>query len=281
MVDGSGSTDADGTIASYAWNFGDGATATGATATHTYATAGTRTVTLTVTDNAGATGTVSHPVTVTTTTPPPPTGGTLAKDTFARTVTGGLGTAETGGTWTTSGTASDFAVNNGVAKITTPAGSNRYAYLNTVSSTDTDLSATLSFTRPASSSVYTGLIGRRVGTATYGARAVVGTSGAVLLQLQRNTDQILAGTTVPGLAYATGDQLQFRLQVTGTNPTTIQAKAWKTGTTEPAGWNLTTTDTTAALQAAGGIGLYSYLSSSATPTPQTITWDNLTATTTQ
>jgi PKD repeat protein len=280
-VDGSGSTDADGTVASYSWNFGDGsATATGATASHTYATAGTRTVTLTVTDNAGATGTVSHPVTVDTVTPPPGDGTTLAKDTFGRTATGGLGTAETGGAWTTSGTASDFAVNNGVAKVTTPAGANRYAYLNQVSSTDTDLSATLTFTRPGASSVYAGLIGRRVGTATYGARVVVGTSGGVLLQLQRNTDQILGGTTVPSLTYATGDQLQLRVQVTGTNPTTIQAKAWKVGTTEPAGWNLTATDTTAALQAAGGIGIYSYLSRTSTPAPQTITIDNLTATST-
>ena len=48
--DGSGSSDADGTIASYDWDFGDGSTGTGVNPTHTYVVFGTYTVTLTVTD---------------------------------------------------------------------------------------------------------------------------------------------------------------------------------------------------------------------------------------
>jgi PKD repeat protein len=50
---GAGSSDPDGTIVSYAWDFGDGGTATGATPAHTYAVDGTFTVTLTVTDSDG------------------------------------------------------------------------------------------------------------------------------------------------------------------------------------------------------------------------------------
>ena len=69
-VDGSGSSDPDGTIASYAWSFGDGGSATGATASHTYLAAGTFTITLTVTDNSGAKGTATQQVTVPI--PPPP-----------------------------------------------------------------------------------------------------------------------------------------------------------------------------------------------------------------
>ncbi len=54
-LDGTGSVDSDGSIASYGWNFGDGASATGATVSHTYGAAGSYTATLTVTDNNGAT----------------------------------------------------------------------------------------------------------------------------------------------------------------------------------------------------------------------------------
>ncbi|MCU7937090.1 MAG: PKD domain-containing protein, partial [Candidatus Thiodiazotropha sp. (ex Dulcina madagascariensis)] len=52
--DGSGSTDSDGTIVSYTWDFGDGATGTGMAPSHTYTTQGTYNVTLTVTDDGNA-----------------------------------------------------------------------------------------------------------------------------------------------------------------------------------------------------------------------------------
>ena len=51
----SASADPDGTITSYAWDFGDGGTATGVTALHTFASQGAYVVQLTVTDDGGAT----------------------------------------------------------------------------------------------------------------------------------------------------------------------------------------------------------------------------------
>lgn len=68
--DASASSDADGSIVGYAWNFGDGTTGTGKQVTHTYGTApnfssSTYTVVLTVRDNSGLEGTVANNVTVT------------------------------------------------------------------------------------------------------------------------------------------------------------------------------------------------------------------------
>jgi PKD repeat protein len=63
--DSSAAGDPDGSIASYAWTFGDGATSTAANPSHTYAAAGTYAVQLTVTDNQSATSTVTKNVTVT------------------------------------------------------------------------------------------------------------------------------------------------------------------------------------------------------------------------
>ncbi len=62
--DGTDSSDPDGSVVSYAWDFGDGGTATGATPSHDFVTTGTRDVTLTVTDDEGTTGSVVIPVSV-------------------------------------------------------------------------------------------------------------------------------------------------------------------------------------------------------------------------
>ncbi len=72
-----GSSDQDGTIVSYTWDFGDSGTSTAANPTHTYSAAGTFNVSLTVTDDGGATGndvtTATITVPVDTTPPATPT----------------------------------------------------------------------------------------------------------------------------------------------------------------------------------------------------------------
>ena len=63
--DATGSHDNDGSIATYAWDFGDGSSGTGVAPAHSYTAQGTYTVTLTVTDNLGAVGSASTSATIT------------------------------------------------------------------------------------------------------------------------------------------------------------------------------------------------------------------------
>jgi PKD repeat protein len=63
--DASSSFDLDGTILTYAWNFGDGSTGSGKVVQHQYNVGGSYSVTLTVTDDRGLTGTKSQSIIVT------------------------------------------------------------------------------------------------------------------------------------------------------------------------------------------------------------------------
>jgi PKD repeat protein len=63
--DGTGSSDPDGSIVSYAWDFGNSTSGTGATPSATYTAGGVFNATLTVTDNSGATATSTVTITAT------------------------------------------------------------------------------------------------------------------------------------------------------------------------------------------------------------------------
>ena len=70
-----GSSDPDGTIVSYQWNFADGSTSSSANPAHTYSVGGTYTATLVVTDDDGLSS--SKTVTVTVVNPPPTAPGSV------------------------------------------------------------------------------------------------------------------------------------------------------------------------------------------------------------
>ncbi|MEL4320452.1 PKD domain-containing protein [Leifsonia sp. YIM 134122] len=273
-VNGSGSSDPDGTIASYGWNYGDGGTATGPTpAAHVYAASGTYTVTLTVTDNRGGTGVTTSTITVAA--PPGPT--IYATDLFGRTASSSWGTADVGGPWSLTGGAAAFSVAGGAGKMTPALGYTTTGYLRNVSSTDTDVKVAVSLDKPATGTgVYASVFGRVVGTTTYGAKLRFYPSGTVTLSATNGPT-----LSVPGVVYAAGDQLNVRVQVFGTSPTTIRAKVWKMGDSEPAAWQTSVTDSTAALQAAGGVGLQYFTPTAVTNAPVTASFDNLWAGATQ
>ena len=60
----SGSSDQDGTIVAFAWNFGDGTSASGETVTHKYGSSGSFTVILQVTDDDGNTGSTTQTISI-------------------------------------------------------------------------------------------------------------------------------------------------------------------------------------------------------------------------
>gem|GEM_PF-568130 len=90
--DASGSSDSDGSIASYTWAFGDGSSGTGITASHTYNTAGTYTVLLSVTDNEGAASNANQAISVMTQSDPVSFTGSGPQVSASFTLAGGLTT---------------------------------------------------------------------------------------------------------------------------------------------------------------------------------------------
>ncbi len=273
-VDANGSTDADGTIASYVWDFGDGSSGTGKTSTRTYLAAGTYQVKLTVTDNAGASTSVTQPVTVASAPPQ-----VFASDQFARTIAAGWGTADQGGSWTLGGGTSNFATNGGFGKITMTAATGPSASLNSVSVRDVDATVDFSLDKAASGGgTYVYLATRKVGNSSYQLSVRVPASGVAtlsLLKVLNNSETVLRSQSIPGLTVAPNEVLRMRLQVTGSGTSTLTGKVWKPGATEPA-WQVNATDSEASLQGAGAVGVKTYLSGTSTNAAVTASLDNLT-----
>jgi PKD repeat protein len=272
-VNGSGSSDADGSVASHAWDFGDGATATGATASHAYTAAGTYTVRLTVTDDEGATGTIQQPVTVTA---PPPAPSAVAADAFERSSASGFGRADTGGAWTMSGGSSSVSGGVGHLQVAAPGGS-AAALLNSVSVRDLAYQVGVSLdAAPTGGGSYVYLVTRRSGGNMFRMSVKFQADGKVVLALLRTasgSEVALRTVTLPG-TYTPGTVLQLKLDVAGSGTTTLQGKAW-TGTTEPTDWQISATDTTAVMQGAGVIGVSAYVSGSASAVPVRVQVDDL------
>ncbi|GAB3680879.1 right-handed parallel beta-helix repeat-containing protein [Angustibacter aerolatus] len=203
-----------------------------------------------------------------------------ATDTFERSVSGGLGSALTGGAWAVQGPAAETSVANGTGRVAvrTP-GSANAVYLPQLSTSSADVRLVTALAGPAQGSgSYVSVIGRRIDdTSGYRVRLRVLSDGSVtaaLLATQGRTSTTLATKSLAGVEYTAGQRLVVRVQADGTAPTALRAKVWPSGQGEPAAWTLSATDSTAALQRAGSVAASLYVSSGATST-QTLVLDDL------
>jgi hypothetical protein len=182
---------------------------------------------------------------------------TVITDTFTRTVSNSLGTADSGQTWTLgAGSATEWSVDGAkaVATITTT-NVERQQYL-PVSVADIDFRVRVAMHAvPIGATSIVGLHARRIDTANwYGAVLLFSTAGAIDVRLDKRVTNTLTtglGTgQVNKLASGyTADQFWWiRFALTGT---TLTVKAWQDGTSEPGSWDITATDSS--LTAAGHV----------------------------
>lgn len=178
-----------------------------------------------------------------------------AADYFDRPHSRGWAAAEVGGTWRTSGPATDYAVRAGVGLIQVPKGASRVAYLAAATREAADVTSTVAIDQLGST---ISVIGRKVAADDY--RVVVGLQTNRQLSVSLASQQ--AGKTV-GLSNSAGllqtfgarTQIKIRLQVFGVSPTVLRAKVWRATDTEPTAWTVAAQDDFGALQRSGAPGL--------------------------
>lgn len=174
------------------------------------------------------------------------------RDTFARTVSSGWGTADSGEAWTvTGGTASDFSVSPGAAAINlTTVNVGRIA-ATPVSVTDFEIYVDIRCPAvPTGGYIQASVVGKTIaGGNLVWAQVRFETTGNIAVTLRRGlsgsfVDIVASTTVVTGFSASTFYRMRFR----GAEGT-FSAKMWAVGTAEPAAWQLNGTD--AALTFAG------------------------------
>ena len=167
---------------------------------------------------------------------------------------------------------SAFSVSGGAGNLSMAAGSGPSAYLNGVSARDVDLMARCASTRrrrrrstprwsPAGS-------GRR----TTGSRSGPGcpSTSLDLVRTISGAETVLASQVVPGFVMSPRTRSTCGCRPSATGRRRCGPSSGSPAQPSRRAWNLTATDTTAALQAPGAVGFYSYMGSSATNAPVTL-----------
>ncbi|MET0844421.1 MAG: PKD domain-containing protein, partial [Mycetocola sp.] len=272
-TDASGSTASDGATLTYSWNWGDGTPAdSGVTASHTYASAGDYVITLTATDSVGAADEATTTVSI---------GAEqfVARDAFDRSAALGWGTADDGGPWSAT---TGFSVGEGTGKIVVARTQTRTTLLSATNAKEVDARMSVSTDIVADGGgAHLNILARKSVDGDYRLKIRIASTGVVNVGVAKvvgTAETLLANKAMTGFTYTAGAVLETRFEVVSIDATstTLRAKVWPQGQTEPAAWFVTTTDTQAQLQNAGQLGVSAYVTSTNTNGPVLVRVDDVT-----
>jgi CSLREA domain-containing protein len=212
-----------------------------------------------------------------------PPGMVVASDTFSRTASTGWGQAGSGGFWTFAGTPSGVSVSGGWGRIAASAGQTRQVALLSTRDRDVDLTLrVVTDARPVGGSQNIDLVVRQAALGDeYRVRARLAPGGRVYLAALRVTGGVETSLgpekLVAGLAILGGAPIHVRAKVAGGGSTTISAKAWSGGGSEPSQWQMTASDGSSRLTQPGAIGVRAFVSSASTAGTVRFGFDDLKA----
>lgn len=189
------------------------------------------------------------------------TEGSIARDGWGRTTTSGWGTSEGGHPWSIPAMPETVVANgtSGIMAIS-GAGDSRSVHLSNFTASDVDVAVDVRTSKmPKGWGQVAWVVGRRVsGTAEYRARMRIAANGTIWVAATRldgsYVEQLVGPEVETGGKVGRGDPVRVRFQVTG-SPARLAVKAWPALEAEPAAWAVQVTDSTAALQGAGSVGL--------------------------
>jgi hypothetical protein len=182
-------------------------------------------------------------------------------DSFQRTVPSGWGSANTGGWWTLVGSPWSWSIAPGAGKVTVGANGQEQAYLSTFTTQNVEIGEKVVLPRCTGNKTNCGayVLGRYTPAynPTYYRVGVVQGAGRnhIFLRAQRSDGTSLGKDLDTGIPAADGAVIRLRIDFAGVKPTTIRARAWADGKTEPSTWLLNTTDGNSTEQVAGAVGV--------------------------
>ncbi len=203
-------------------------------------------------------------------------------DSFSRRMQQGWGSIGDQVSYTVDGAAADFRVDgrDGVIRLSRPNVTDS-AYLDGISLRDLRLDLRVRSDKlPTGGSEFVYLVARQVAPGTqYLGRVRLAPDGSIRLlglrELRGTTSELGNEVIVPFMKYQPNSILNVEGEVVGVKPTAIRLRAWADWQPHPANWLYASSDSTPELQAAGTVGVRTYLSGRAGNAPVQFLFDSL------